>query len=72
MKILSMRCGAPITTIFNPSRLKIKMMKAEMPTKYWASLPEAEIIKDLIRETPKRLQDMAEAPKFMAQPPENF
>lgn len=58
--------------IFNPSRLKIKAMKAEMPTKYWSSLPEAEIIQELIRETPKRLQDMAEAPRFMAEVPKTY
>lgn len=59
-------------SIFNPARLKIKAMKAEMSPKYWSSLPEAEIIKDLIRDTPKRLQDMAEAPKYLAQVPESY
>lgn len=56
--------------IYNPSRLKIKMMKSEMAPKYWASLPETEIIRDLIRETPKRLQDMAEQKNFLAQVPD--
>lgn len=35
--------------IFNPARLKVAMMKSEMPVKYWRNLPEAELIPDLIR-----------------------
>lgn len=46
-------------SIFNPARIKIKMMKSEMPTKYWSSMPETELIKELIREAPQRLQQMA-------------
>jgi DNA polymerase len=56
-------------SIFNPSRLKIKAMKAEMSPKYWASLPEADIIHELIRETPQRLQNMAAEPRYLAEPP---
>ncbi len=59
-------------SIFNPARLKIKMMKSEMSPKYWSSLPEAEIIRDLIRDTPMRLQNMANAPKFEAQVPDHL
>ena len=36
-------------SIFNPARLKVAMMKSEMPVKYWRNLPEAELIPDLIR-----------------------
>lgn len=46
-------------SIFNPSRIKIKAMKLEMAPKYWSTLPEAELIRDLIREAPERLQTMA-------------
>lgn len=56
-------------SIYNPSRLKIKMMKTEMAPKYWAGLPEAEIIRDLIRDTPKQLQDMAAQEIYLAKPP---
>jgi DNA polymerase len=35
-------------SIFNPARLKIKAMKAEMPRKYWRNLPEASLIEPLI------------------------
>jgi DNA polymerase len=35
-------------SIFNPARLKVKAMQAEMPKKYWKNLPEAALIKPLI------------------------
>lgn len=35
-------------SIFNPSRLKVSAMQAEMPKKYWSNLPEAELIPELI------------------------
>lgn len=34
--------------IFNPARLKVKAMQAEMPKKYWKNLPEAGLIPGLI------------------------
>ena len=55
--------------IFNPARIKIKAMTAEMPVKFWSSMPEAEVIRDLLREAPNRLQTMAAAPQFLAHPP---
>jgi uracil-DNA glycosylase len=47
-------------SIFNPSRIKIKMMKSEMSPKYWSSMPETALIDELVREAPRRLQQMAE------------
>ncbi len=35
-------------SIFNPARLKVKAMRAEMPRKYWRNLPETSLIKPLI------------------------
>ena len=35
-------------SIFNPARLKVKAMQAEMPKKYWANMPETALIKPLI------------------------
>jgi len=43
---------------FNPARIKIKMMKSEMPVRYWKNLPEAEIIADMLDEAPERVQAM--------------
>lgn len=46
-------------SIFNPARIKLKAMRAEMATKYWSSMPETTLIHQLVREAPKRVQDMA-------------
>jgi uracil-DNA glycosylase len=35
-------------SIFNPARLKVKMMQTHMPKKYWRNLPESSMIKPLI------------------------
>lgn len=48
--------------IFNPARLKIKAMQAEMPKKYWRNLPEAALIASLIADADKRTQAMVAAP----------
>lgn len=47
-------------SIFNPARIKLKAMRAEMAPKYWSHLPETEIIRELVRKAPVRLQGMAE------------
>lgn len=47
-------------SIFNPARLKVKAMQAEMPQKYWHNLPEAELIESLISESRHRLEGMHE------------
>ena len=48
--------------IFNPARLKIDAMRAEMPMKYWRNLPEAADIPALIRAAPARVAAMVERP----------
>jgi DNA polymerase len=35
-------------SIFNPARVKVKAMKAEMPVRHWATLPETQIIGNLL------------------------
>ena len=47
------------SNIFNPARLKVKAMQAEMPKKYWKNLPEARLIPDLIAEAESRVAEMA-------------
>ncbi len=44
--------------IFNPSRLNIDAMRAEMPKRYWKNLPEAALIGDLTRNAPSRMANM--------------
>jgi uracil-DNA glycosylase len=46
------------SSIFNPARLKVAMMKSEMPVKYWGSLPEATLIPSLIRSAKDRELEM--------------
>ena len=40
--------------IFNPARLKVKAMTAEMPRKYWKNLPEAALITELVHNAERR------------------
>ena len=65
--------------IFNPARVKIHAMQAEMPMRYWKNLPEAQLIPALIREAPARVEKMIarsqaqhppETDWHLAQPPD--
>ena len=40
--------------VFNPARLKVKAMKAELPVRHWATLPEAAAIPELIAQAAAR------------------
>src|SRR3954454_13278873 len=46
-------------SIFNPARVKVKAMKAEMPVRHWATLPEAQIIPSLLAKAEGRVTEMA-------------
>jgi len=54
-------------SIFNPARLKVAMMKSEMPVKYWRNLPEAAAIPALIRTAQEREGEMVA--RMASQPP---
>ncbi|MDR7333922.1 TIGR03915 family putative DNA repair protein [Roseateles asaccharophilus] len=41
-------------SIFNPARLKVAAMKKEMPVRYWAQMPETQLISELVRDAPAR------------------
>jgi DNA polymerase len=56
--------------IFNPARLKVKAMTAEMPKKYWRNLPEASLIPDLIATAEERARAMQE--KTPTMPPQHL
>jgi DNA polymerase len=51
-------------SIFNPARLKVAAMTAEMPRKYWRNLPEAAAIPDLVRSARERTDRMVDQPVF--------
>ena len=46
--------------IFNPARLNTRMMRQEMPQKYWKHLPETHLLPDLVREAGRRVREMDE------------
>ncbi|GAA4858509.1 UdgX family uracil-DNA binding protein [Luteimonas vadosa] len=46
--------------IFNPARLNPRMMRQEMPTRYWKHLPEAQLLPELTRTAGQRVREMAE------------
>jgi probable DNA metabolism protein len=46
--------------IFNPARLKTKMMLKEMPKKYWKNMPETALVGELVAGARAREADMVE------------
>jgi len=48
-------------SIFNPARIKTKMVRKEMPRRYWENRPETEIIPALVNDAPARVTTMMEA-----------
>lgn len=49
-------------SIFNPARLNERMMRQEMPKRYWRNLPEARLIPSLIETAQERAAAMVAAP----------
>ncbi|MEO8335563.1 MAG: TIGR03915 family putative DNA repair protein [bacterium] len=47
-------------SIFNPARIKPRMMRAEMPVRYWKHLPEASLIAPLLRDASARVRQMVD------------
>ena len=44
--------------VFNPARLNPKLMRREMPRRYWRNLPEARLIPELIARAEAQVEDM--------------
>ncbi|MFL6415891.1 MAG: UdgX family uracil-DNA binding protein [Bryobacteraceae bacterium] len=55
-------------SVFNPARVKVKAMKAEMPVRHWATLPEAQIIPSLLAKAEGRVTEMARSQTSSAAP----
>lgn len=53
-------------SIFNPARVKVRAMKAEMPVRHWATLPEAQMIPNLLAKADVRVIDMTKNQKSSA------
>ena len=45
-------------SIFNPARIKLNSMIREMPVRHWSTLPETEVIDDLLKDAPRRVAEM--------------
>ncbi len=54
------------SSIFNPARVKIKAMKAEMPVRYWGTLPETQLIPELLLKADVRVMEMTKQQKTSA------
>jgi DNA polymerase len=52
---------AYFAAVFNPARLKIGAMLSEMPRKYWANMPEAELIPGMVASAQARSEAMLAA-----------
>ena len=50
---------------FNPARLNPRLMRKEMPVRYWRNLPEARSIAELTQAAPRRVREMIEQEKAM-------
>ncbi len=57
--------------IFNPARIKLNAMRKEMPVRHWKTLPETRLIPDLLREAPRRVEQMVRYSKTIAAPAAN-
>ncbi len=55
------------SSIFNPARIKVSMMKKELPVRYWKTLPETELITSLLDEAPARLKEFYDSQTTPAQ-----
>lgn len=47
--------------IFNPARVKLDAMRAEMPKKYWHNMPETRLIPSMLADAEARVERMREA-----------
>lgn len=68
------------SNIFNPARIKVRAMQAQLLKRNWKNLPEAAVIEPLIRNAPMRTGTMLETSEFqrtresdfsLVQPPRN-
>lgn len=55
-------------SIFNPARVKIKAMKAEMPLRHWTTMPETQVIPTLLAQADWRVVEMSKSQKSSALP----
>ncbi len=59
-------------SIFNPARVKVAMMKREMPIRHWPTLPEASLIHELLENAPRRVESMLQKHEGFAETAMNY
>ncbi|MES2907075.1 MAG: UdgX family uracil-DNA binding protein [Pseudomonadota bacterium] len=59
-------------SIFNPARIKLNMMKREMPVRHWRTLPETWDMPAMLAEAPQRVEEMVKRQKDMTGSAEDF
>ncbi|TWU02605.1 UdgX family uracil-DNA binding protein [Stieleria varia] len=59
-------------SIFNPARVKVAMMKREMPVRHWPTLPEASLIPDLLHQASARVATMIDKYEGFAETATNY
>ncbi len=55
-------------SIFNPARANLRATLAEMPAHHWPTMPETQVITELLREGPARLEAFARTARPTAEP----
>ncbi|WP_254511196.1 UdgX family uracil-DNA binding protein [Anatilimnocola floriformis] len=58
--------------IFNPARVNVAQMKKEMPVRHWATLPEAQLIPELIAQAESRVRTMIDTREGFATSAQQF
>jgi probable DNA metabolism protein len=60
------------THIFNPARVNPAQMKKEMPVRHWPTLPEAQLIPELLKQAAARVETMIDTREGLAISAANF
>lgn len=54
--------------IFNPARIKLGAMTAEMPKRYWRTMPETALIPEMLAQSDTRVEQMLELSRQASEP----
>ena len=60
------------SNIFNPARVKVRAMKAQMPVRNWKNLPESRAIGSLLSNAPLRVNTMLDRSEFQRVRPSDY